>query len=184
MNDVISVLLAGLGGYLLGAIPFGLVLTRMVGLGDIRSVGSGNIGATNVLRTGRKDLALATLLLDAGKGGIVFQCLDQIGTRPYSRFDGRGRGVAVLTNPFMHLLPIRSPSDGGHQQILRGHVGQRLFDVPSNDRRMHFQPLGEIQSQPQYSIGGQERLRQIQPSRGTVVEGAFQPLSRGGLGGD
>lgn len=57
--------------YLLGSVPFGLVLTRLAGLGDIRDIGSGNIGATNVLRTGRKDLALATLLLDAGKGAIA-----------------------------------------------------------------------------------------------------------------
>ncbi len=58
-------------GYLLGSIPFGLVLTRLAGLGDIRSIGSGNIGATNVLRTGNKPLALATLLLDSGKGAIA-----------------------------------------------------------------------------------------------------------------
>jgi len=63
--------LAAVGGYLLGSIPFGLVLTKAAGLGDIREIGSGNIGATNVLRTGRKDLALATLLLDAGKAGIA-----------------------------------------------------------------------------------------------------------------
>ncbi|MBP7064264.1 glycerol-3-phosphate 1-O-acyltransferase PlsY [Ferrovibrio sp.] len=61
-------LIALAGGYLLGAIPFGLLLTKLAGLGDIRAIGSGNIGATNVLRTGRKDLALATLLLDGGKG--------------------------------------------------------------------------------------------------------------------
>lgn len=60
-----------LGGYLLGSIPFGLVLTRMCGLGDIRKIGSGNIGATNVLRTGRKDLALLTVILDASKAGIA-----------------------------------------------------------------------------------------------------------------
>lgn len=59
------------GGYLLGSIPFGLVLTKLAGLGDIRDIGSGNIGATNVLRTGRKDLAAATLLLDSGKGAIA-----------------------------------------------------------------------------------------------------------------
>lgn len=65
-------LLAALaGGYLLGSIPFGLVLTRLAGLGDIRQIGSGNIGATNVLRTGNKPLALATLLLDSGKGAIA-----------------------------------------------------------------------------------------------------------------
>ncbi|KAA1178348.1 glycerol-3-phosphate 1-O-acyltransferase PlsY [Rhizobium tropici] len=61
--------LAGLViGYLLGSIPFGLLLTRMAGLGDVRNIGSGNIGATNVLRTGNKGLAAATLLLDALKG--------------------------------------------------------------------------------------------------------------------
>lgn len=59
-------------GYLLGSIPFGLVITKFAGLGDIRSIGSGNIGATNVLRTGRRDLALATLLLDAGKAGLAY----------------------------------------------------------------------------------------------------------------
>ena len=59
------------GGYLLGSIPFGLVVTRLGGAGDIRQVGSGNIGATNVLRTGRKDLALLTLLGDGGKGIVA-----------------------------------------------------------------------------------------------------------------
>jgi acyl phosphate:glycerol-3-phosphate acyltransferase len=58
-------------GYLLGSIPFGLLLTRFAGLGDIRAIGSGNIGATNVLRTGRKGLAAATLLLDGAKGTVA-----------------------------------------------------------------------------------------------------------------
>ena len=58
-------------GYLIGSIPFGLVLTRMAGLGNIRRIGSGNIGATNVLRTGNKSLAVVTLLLDVGKGALV-----------------------------------------------------------------------------------------------------------------
>jgi acyl phosphate:glycerol-3-phosphate acyltransferase len=66
-------------GYLLGSIPFGLLLTRAAGLGDIRKVGSGNIGATNVLRTGRKGLAAATLLLDAAKGVIAVLIADQVG---------------------------------------------------------------------------------------------------------
>ena len=57
--------------YLIGSIPFGIVLTRLAGLGDLRTQGSGNIGATNVLRTGRKDLAAATLILDAGKGAAA-----------------------------------------------------------------------------------------------------------------
>ncbi len=59
------------GGYLLGSIPFGLILTHLAGFGDIRKIGSGNIGATNVLRTGNKALALATLLLDGGKGAVA-----------------------------------------------------------------------------------------------------------------
>lgn len=66
-NLIIAVLL----GYLLGSIPFGLLLARAAGLGDIRSIGSGNIGATNVLRTGNKALAAATLVLDAGKGAVA-----------------------------------------------------------------------------------------------------------------
>jgi glycerol-3-phosphate acyltransferase PlsY len=65
------VFLACAGGYLLGSIPFGVVLTRLAGLGDIRNIGSGNIGATNVLRTGRKGLAAATLILDGAKGSAA-----------------------------------------------------------------------------------------------------------------
>ncbi len=63
--------IAAFGGYLVGSIPFGLLLTRLSGLGDIRQIGSGNIGATNVLRTGRKGLALTTLILDGLKGALV-----------------------------------------------------------------------------------------------------------------
>ena len=66
LDDVIALLI----GYLFGSIPFGLLLTRAAGLGDVRAIGSGNIGATNVLRTGRKGLAAATLLLDAAKGAV------------------------------------------------------------------------------------------------------------------
>ncbi len=66
-----SQLAATIIGYLLGSIPFGIILTRLFGAGDLRQVGSGNIGATNVLRTGRKGLALATLLLDAAKGAAA-----------------------------------------------------------------------------------------------------------------
>ena len=77
MQDLIvptlgTLALAAAGGYLLGSIPFGVILTRLVTGEDVRSIGSGNIGATNVLRTGRKDLALATLILDAGKGAAAF----------------------------------------------------------------------------------------------------------------
>lgn len=62
--------LAALLGFILGSIPFGLILTKSAGLGDIRDIGSGSIGATNVLRTGNKGLAAATVLLDAGKGAL------------------------------------------------------------------------------------------------------------------
>ena len=65
---VLNYVLAAVLGYLLGSIPFGLLITQSAGLGDIRTIGSGNIGATNVLRTGRRELAAATLLLDALKG--------------------------------------------------------------------------------------------------------------------
>lgn len=65
-NSLLAVLL----GFLCGSIPFGLLLTRAAGLGDVRSIGSGSIGATNVLRTGNKGLAAATVLLDAAKGAI------------------------------------------------------------------------------------------------------------------
>ena len=69
--DSIAFLIALVGGYLIGSIPFGLLLTKAAGLGDIRQVGSGNIGATNVLRTGRKGLAAATLILDGLKGAVA-----------------------------------------------------------------------------------------------------------------
>lgn len=65
------ILSAFAGGYLLGALPFGLILTRLAGMGDIRAIGSGNIGATNVLRTGNKKIAAATLLLDGAKGAVA-----------------------------------------------------------------------------------------------------------------
>jgi glycerol-3-phosphate acyltransferase PlsY len=74
MFEIVSptfALAAVVGGYLLGSIPFGVIVTRMAGAGDLRQIGSGNIGATNVLRTGRKGLALATLLGDGGKGALA-----------------------------------------------------------------------------------------------------------------
>lgn len=66
-----ALLAVALAAYLLGSVPFGLVIARALGLGDLRQIGSGNIGATNVLRTGHRGAALATLVLDAGKGGIA-----------------------------------------------------------------------------------------------------------------
>src|SRR5437868_12078315 len=69
--NAVHILMPFVLGYALGSIPFGLLLTRAAGLGDIRKMGSGNIGATNVLRTGRKGLAAATLVLDAAKGAAA-----------------------------------------------------------------------------------------------------------------
>ncbi|THD45049.1 MAG: glycerol-3-phosphate 1-O-acyltransferase PlsY [Bradyrhizobium sp.] len=113
-------------GYLLGSIPFGLLLTRLAGAGDLRAIGSGNIGATNVLRTGRKDLAAATLLLDAlkataavvaatllfgpasalaGAAGAFFGHLYPV----WLRFRG-GKGVATFLGGLIGLTCIASPA--------------------------------------------------------------------------
>lgn len=99
-------LIAALSGYLFGSIPFGLVLTRMAGLGDIREIGSGNIGATNVLRTGRKDLAVLTFLLDAGKAGIAAAVLGYL--------FGPTAGLIAGAAAFMgHCFPVWLKLQGG-----------------------------------------------------------------------
>lgn len=98
--------LAIIGGYLLGSIPFGLVLTRMAGYGDIRNIGSGNIGATNVLRTGNKALALATLILDSSKGAIAVLVANY-----FFGFDvAMIAGLAALIG---HLFPVWLKFKGG-----------------------------------------------------------------------
>jgi acyl phosphate:glycerol-3-phosphate acyltransferase len=99
-------LLACLGGYLLGSIPFGLLLTRAAGLGDIRAIGSGNIGATNVLRTGSKPLAAATLVLDGGKGAVALLAVRAMAGDPAALFAGL---FAVLG----HLFPVWLRFNGG-----------------------------------------------------------------------
>lgn len=105
-------------GYLLGSIPFGLVLTRAAGLGDIRSIGSGNIGATNVLRTGRRDLAAATLLLDAGKAGLAYLACRWTaaglpGALP-SGLDAEGVGLIAGAAAFVgHCFPVWLGFRGG-----------------------------------------------------------------------
>ena len=98
--------LATLIGYAIGSIPFGLVLTRLAGLGDIRQIGSGNIGATNVLRTGRKGLALATLLLDAGKGAFAVLAVRAVWGPDAALYAGFG---ALLG----HLFPVWLGFKGG-----------------------------------------------------------------------
>lgn len=97
---------APLGGYILGSIPFGLVLCYIAGYGDIRQIGSGNIGATNVLRTGNKLLALLTLLLDSGKGAIAAYVAYEIGGPDMLVMAGAG---AV----FGHNFPIWLKFKGG-----------------------------------------------------------------------
>jgi glycerol-3-phosphate acyltransferase PlsY len=93
-------------GYLLGSIPFGFLLTRAAGLGDIRNVGSGNIGATNVLRTGRKGLAAATLLLDGLKGAVAVLLAAAFGGHEAALWAGLGAVVG-------HLFPVWLGFRGG-----------------------------------------------------------------------
>jgi glycerol-3-phosphate acyltransferase PlsY len=92
--------------YLLGSIPFGIVITRALGLGDLRKIGSGNIGATNVLRTGNKPAALATLLLDAGKGGIAVLIARALVGPDAAQ-------VAALFSFLGHLFPVWLGFKGG-----------------------------------------------------------------------
>ena len=119
MNSAIP--LALLVGYLLGSIPFGLLLARFGGKGDLREIGSGNIGATNVLRTGSKGLAAATLLLDAAKGAIAVIVAQRLWPDAVNfaaagamighlypvwlRFKG-GKGVATFLGVLVPLLPV------------------------------------------------------------------------------
>jgi glycerol-3-phosphate acyltransferase PlsY len=99
-------LLAVIIGYLLGSIPFGMVLTRMAGTADLRSIGSGNIGATNVLRTGHKGLAAATLLCDMLKGTLA---VITAGT-----FGGPNAAMLAATAAFLgHLFPVWLNFKGG-----------------------------------------------------------------------
>ena len=103
---MISTLVLMLGpfllGYLLGSIPFGLLLTKAAGLGDIRKVGSGNIGATNVLRTGRKGLAAATLVLDMAKGYAAVTLAEYL-------FPGNGGIAAAGAIQSISVVNVTSP---------------------------------------------------------------------------
>lgn len=103
---MLQILLFAAFGYLLGSIPFGVVITRAAGLGDVRSIGSGNIGATNVLRTGRKDLALATFLGDALKGTVAILAA--------RLFAGETAAMAAAVGAFLgHLFPVWLGFKGG-----------------------------------------------------------------------
>jgi glycerol-3-phosphate acyltransferase PlsY len=104
----LTLAIAIVGGYLLGSIPFGLIATRLGGAGDIRKIGSGNIGATNVLRSGRKDLAAITLVGDAGKG-IVAVLLARWLTHDNAAVVALAGGAAFLG----HLFPVWLKFKGG-----------------------------------------------------------------------
>ena len=98
--------LVAIAAYLAGSIPFGIVISRALGLGDLRQIGSGNIGATNVLRTGNKRAALATLLLDAGKGGIAVLISRWLVGQDAAQ-------LAALASFLGHLFPIWLGFKGG-----------------------------------------------------------------------
>ena len=108
------IFLAVIGGYLLGSIPFGLLLTKLGGMGDIRAIGSGNIGATNVLRTGNKALAALTLLLDIGKGVAAVLI---VGSMVYglagSIPEDVWMGIAGLGAVLGHVFPVWLRFKGG-----------------------------------------------------------------------
>jgi len=108
-------------GYLLGSIPFGLILTRMAGLGDVRKIGSGNIGATNVLRTGNRKLAAATLLLDALKGTAAAFIASYWGVEA-----GIAAGFAAFIG---HLYPVWLGFKGG--KGVATYIGVLLGLVPA-----------------------------------------------------
>jgi len=106
LNGVSAIAALALG-YLLGSIPFGLLLTRAAGTRDLRSIGSGNIGATNVLRTGRKDLAAATLVLDALKATVAYVVAVVL-------FRDEAAGLAGAAGAFLgHLYPVWLRFRGG-----------------------------------------------------------------------
>jgi glycerol-3-phosphate acyltransferase PlsY len=107
MTETTALLILALAiGYGLGSIPFGLLLTRLAGLGDIRNIGSGNIGATNVLRTGRKELAAVTLLLDALKGTASVLIGSLIGGPEVAMAGGLGAFLG-------HIFPVWLGFKGG-----------------------------------------------------------------------
>lgn len=108
MPTSLSILAALAIGYLLGSIPFGLILTRFSGLGDVRAIGSGNIGATNVLRTGRKDVAAATLVADILKGTIAVLVAGAL-----FGFGSDGAMVAGLGAFLGHIFPVWLKFKGG-----------------------------------------------------------------------
>jgi glycerol-3-phosphate acyltransferase PlsY len=110
---LIAAFLALAFGYLCGSVPFGLILTRLAGTANLRSIGSGNIGATNVLRTGRKDLAALTLLFDLGKGAIVVLIVAYLAGRPTPDSISLCALAAAIGAFLGHIYPIWLGFKGG-----------------------------------------------------------------------
>lgn len=120
MSYITTLVLWGIIGYFCGSVPFGLVLTRLAGYGDIRKIGSGNIGATNVLRTGNKTLALLTVLLDAFKAGFAAWLASRFAAHTEIYFLGYATTLNIFASLFAgfcgilgHMFPIWLKFKGG-----------------------------------------------------------------------
>ena len=174
--------LVGLLGYLLGSVPFGIVITRALGLGDLRAIGSGNIGATNVLRTGHKGAALATLLLDAGKGAVAVLIARFAVGEDAAQVAG---GMAFLGHLFPVWLGFRGGQGGG--DVPRHALGAGLAGGAGGLRDVgggggcdtDFVGLGADRSGPFRAV-----VRGVRPGRCAVADlradgaGLYQALAQ------
>ena len=116
LNYLLILLFFSFFGYLIGSVPFGLILTKMSGLGDIRNIGSGNIGATNVLRTGNKKIAFFTLILDGSKGALALFLLTSLltSTSIFSKYNSELiMSVVAISSVLGHCFPIWLSFKGG-----------------------------------------------------------------------
>ena len=110
LGNLLTLFSAALGGYFLGTVPFGMILTRLKGMSDIRHMGSGNIGATNVLRTSGKALAALTLLLDGGKGALAVLVFT---------LWGRDAALAAAAGSLMgHIFPLWLNFKGDRKSVV------------------------------------------------------------------
>ena len=137
MDYLVLLTLSMLLGYLLGSIPFGLILTKLFGAGDLRSIGSGNIGATNVLRTGNKGLAALTLVLDMLKGfvAVMLTAYFAPGCEPMAA------AGAFFRASLSGLAPVQRRE--GRRDLCRHHVWIILAGRACLRRSMDIDPAGE-----------------------------------------
>ncbi|GLQ35912.1 glycerol-3-phosphate acyltransferase [Amylibacter marinus] len=105
-TEILMLIPVAIAAYLLGSVPFGIVITRVMGLGNLRDIGSGNIGTTNVLRTGSKTAAFLTLILDAGKGGVAVLIARAL-------FGDMAAQIAALASFVGHCYPVWLKFQGG-----------------------------------------------------------------------